>query len=104
MVSAEPLPLSLAVGMPRSARGRLQSVDALRGGVMIIMALDHVRDFISSAAMSFSPTDLSRTTASLFLPAGSLISALPCSPSRLVSEHSSGCGGTVRKPNCRASW
>jgi uncharacterized membrane protein len=30
------------------------------------MALDHVRDFISSAAMSFSPTDLTRTTTSLF--------------------------------------
>jgi len=33
---------------------------------MIIMALDHVRDFISSAAMTFEPTDLSRTTVILF--------------------------------------
>jgi uncharacterized membrane protein len=45
---------------------RIQSVDALRGAIMILMALDHIRDFISSAAMSFSPTDLTRTTASLF--------------------------------------
>jgi uncharacterized membrane protein len=53
--------------VPQQTIGRrLQSVDALRGAVMIIMALDHVRDFVSSAAMSFSPTDLSRTTASLF--------------------------------------
>jgi uncharacterized membrane protein len=30
------------------------------------MALDHVRDYTSFAAMNFSPTDLSRTTAALF--------------------------------------
>jgi len=51
--------------MPTSAT-RIQSVDALRGAIIIIMALDHVRDYTSLAAMSFSPTDLSRTTAVLF--------------------------------------
>ena len=66
MVSAEKPVVSLAAGQQASTGRRLQSVDALRGGVMIIMALDHVRDFISSAAMSFSPTDLSRTTTTLF--------------------------------------
>lgn len=49
-----------------SGSARIQSVDALRGAIIIIMALDHVRDFTSIAAMSFSPTDLSRTTAALF--------------------------------------
>lgn len=33
---------------------------------MIIMALDHVRDFIHAGAMSFSPEDLSQTTPILF--------------------------------------
>ncbi len=46
---------------------RLASVDALRGTVMIVMALDHVRDFIHRGAMSGSPTDLATTTPILFL-------------------------------------
>jgi uncharacterized membrane protein len=47
------------------ARARLDSVDLLRGLVMIIMALDHVRDFFSS--VQFDPTDLAKTTAPLFM-------------------------------------
>jgi len=50
-----------------SASSRIQSVDALRGAIIILMALDHVRDYTSLAAMSFSPTDLTRTSAALFL-------------------------------------
>jgi len=48
------------------AGNRIPSVDALRGAIIILMALDHVRDFTSAAAMSFLPTDLTRTTATLF--------------------------------------
>lgn len=47
-------------------KARVQSVDALRGAVMIIMALDHVRDFYHAAALSFSPENLSRTTPAIF--------------------------------------
>lgn len=58
----------MTVSVPdASRRGRLASIDALRGGIMIIMALDHVRDFIHRGAMSGSPTDLKTTTAGVFL-------------------------------------
>lgn len=45
---------------------RLDAVDLLRGLVMVIMALDHVRDFFSNQYAT-DPTDLTKTTAALFL-------------------------------------
>jgi uncharacterized membrane protein len=44
---------------------RLKAVDALRGLAMIIMALDHVRDF-NYALVSIDPEDLTKTTVALF--------------------------------------
>jgi uncharacterized membrane protein len=52
---------------PTPTTPRLVSIDAMRGLVMVVMALDHVRDFVHAGAMSFSPEDLSRTTPLLFL-------------------------------------
>ena len=47
--------------------GRVESVDFLRGMVMIIMLLDHVREYVHAEAFASSPTDLAKTTVPLFL-------------------------------------
>ncbi len=44
---------------------RLVAVDLLRGIVMVIMALDHTRDFFSNADVT--PTDLTKTWPALFM-------------------------------------
>lgn len=45
---------------------RIQSIDVMRGIVMIIMVLDHVRDMLHITSITQSPTDLSTTTPALF--------------------------------------
>ncbi|MFL5740188.1 MAG: DUF1624 domain-containing protein [Flavisolibacter sp.] len=45
---------------------RLVSIDSVRGTVMILMALDHVRDLMHRTSLTQSPTDLSSTTPVLF--------------------------------------
>jgi uncharacterized membrane protein len=55
----------LTVPSATSTRARIESVDVVRGVIMIIMALDHTRDFFGIPGQN--PTDLSTASAALFL-------------------------------------
>lgn len=46
---------------------RLAAIDTVRGLVMVIMALDHIRDFVHLPAIDQNPLDLSTTTVPIFL-------------------------------------
>src|SRR6266404_2015340 len=64
-------PPHLAVGVSdepaKPSRGRIDSIDLLRGIVMVIMMLDHTREFIHYGVLQFDPLDLSKTSTALFL-------------------------------------
>jgi uncharacterized membrane protein len=57
-------PIAPEAGFIPQRRLRLESVDVLRGVIMIFMTLDHTRDFFG--VTGFSPTDPAQTTIPLF--------------------------------------
>jgi uncharacterized membrane protein len=52
---------------PITGRSRIQAIDLLRGAVMVIMAIDHTRDFFHGYSQRFSPEDLEHTDLAIFL-------------------------------------
>ena len=60
------IPYVRYVTVPNTAQ-RFGSIDLLRGLVMVIMALDHVRDYFHADAFLGNPTDLETTTVPIFL-------------------------------------
>lgn len=58
--------MQTAAAQPLQKGYRIQSIDVLRGLVMIIMALDHTRDYFHWSAQMYAPLDLSQTTPAIF--------------------------------------
>src|SRR5262245_54049293 len=48
----------------RGSARRINSVDIVRGAVIVLMALDHVRDYVTN--VRFRPEDLSQSSVALF--------------------------------------
>jgi uncharacterized membrane protein len=60
LIDSDPAEISSSIKKPR-----LNSVDILRGLAMVLMALDHVRDYFTNSF--FDPLDLEQTSPELFL-------------------------------------
>src|SRR5947199_2386903 len=60
------LALGVSGDPAKPGRSRIDSIDLLRGIVMVIMMLDHTRDFVHWGGPNLDPTDLTKTNVALF--------------------------------------
>ncbi|HVW96383.1 MAG TPA: heparan-alpha-glucosaminide N-acetyltransferase domain-containing protein [Mucilaginibacter sp.] len=51
---------------PKTLKYRVESIDILRGLIMLVMTLDHCREFIHFQGPKFEPTNMATTTVVLF--------------------------------------
>ena len=73
--------------MTASAAKRISSIDALRGLVMLLMLVDHVRETVFLHMQVGNPVDVTAVTPGLFFTRDPLVRALQAAPpgSRLAS-------------------
>jgi uncharacterized membrane protein len=64
MTVLAPAAASAPTATATASRARVESIDVVRGVIMIIMALDHTRDYLGIPG---NPTDLANASAALFL-------------------------------------
>lgn len=79
MATTEPLPYAAAAGaaVPVAARTRIEVIDVMRGLVMVVMLLDHVRETFYLHKQVSDPMDVGATEPALFF---SRIAAHFCAP------------------------
>jgi uncharacterized membrane protein len=84
-----------------TATKRIESIDLLRGLVMIIMALDHVRDYFHANSFMFDPLDLEKTNGAIFFTRW--ITHF-CAPVFMFLAGTSACFMSRRKTRKELSW
>jgi uncharacterized membrane protein len=81
---------------------RLDSIDLLRGVAMILISLDHVRDYFTY--LRFSPEDITHTWLALFITPGDAFLCAVVLPARGTRRLPVGSAWTIAGGGFRALW